>query len=89
LVRDALEQLANEDLGRGLQVAMRNSRGAHFRGEGGAQERVIAAKYARWAKAMEYTHPHVAAILHGLESSYLHDTEWEDNEAKITRRIRY
>jgi len=88
-VRDALEQVANEDLGRGLNVAMRNSRGAHWRGEGGAQERAIAAKYEAWAKAMEYTHPRVAAILHELEKSYLHDAEWEDNEAKIMRRMRY
>jgi hypothetical protein len=88
-VRDALEQIANEDLGRGLNVAMRNSRGAHWRGEGGAQERAIAAKYEAWAKAMEYTHPRVAAILHELEKSYLHDAEWEDNEAKIMRRMRY
>ncbi|QDP18694.1 hypothetical protein [Sphingomonas xanthus] len=88
-VRDALEQVANEDLGRGLQIAKRNSRGAHWRGEGGAQERAIAAKYAGWAKAMEYTHPRVAAILHELELSYLHEAEWEDNEAKIMRRMRY
>lgn len=87
--RDALEQVANEDLGRGLHIAKRNSRGAHWRGEGGAQERAIAAKYAGWAKAMEYTHPRVAAILHELELSYLHEAEWEDNEAKIMRRMRY
>jgi hypothetical protein len=88
-VRDALEQVANEDLGRGLHIAKRNSRGVHWRGEGGAQERAIASEYAGWAKAMEYTHPRVAAILHELESSYLNEAEWEDNEAKIMRRMRY
>ena len=88
-VRDALEQVTNEHLARGLTIAMRNSRGAHWRGEGGAQERSIAAKYAGWAQAMEYTHPRVAAILHGLEESYLREADWEDNEAKITRRMRH
>jgi len=38
---------------------------------------------------MEYTHPPVAAILRELEQSYLRDAEWEDNEAKIMRRMRY
>lgn len=88
-VRDALELLTNEQLEQGLYVAMRNSRGAHWRGEGGAQERTIAAKYAGWAKAMEYTHPRVAAFLRQLEESYLREADWEDNEAKISRRMRY
>lgn len=87
-VRDALEQVMSEHIGRGLHVALRNARGAHWRGEGGAQERVIAAKYGGWAKAMEYTHPRVAAILHELEESYLREAEYEDNDAKITRRMR-
>jgi hypothetical protein len=78
----------SEHIGRGLHVALRNARGAHWRGEGGAQERVIAAKYGGWAKAMEYTHPRVAAILHELEESYLREAEYEDNDAKITRRMR-
>lgn len=88
-VRDALEQVTNEHIERGLHVALRNARGAHWRGEGGAQERELAAKYAGWAQAMEYTHPRVAGILRGLEKSYLRDADWEDNEAKITRRMRY
>jgi len=88
-VRDALQQVMNEHLSRGLTVALRNARGAHWRGEGGAQERDIAARYAGWAQSMEYTHPRVATILHDLEESYLREADWEDNEAKITRRMRY
>lgn len=88
-VRDALEQVANEHIERGLHVALRNARGVHWRGEGGAQERELAAKYRGWADAMEYTHPRVAAILRGVEKSYLSEAEWEDNDAKIARRMRY
>ncbi|WP_337180303.1 hypothetical protein [Sphingopyxis granuli] len=88
-VREALEQVLNEDMGSGVHTGIRNSRGVHWRGEGGSQEREIAAKYAGWANSMEYTHPRVAAILRGLEQSYLHEADWEDNEAKITRRMRY
>jgi hypothetical protein len=88
-VRDALEQVTNEEMGLGIHVALRNSRGVHWRGEGGAQERELAAKYGGWAKAMEYTHPHAAAILRSVEESYLREAEREDNEAKITRRMRF
>jgi hypothetical protein len=87
-VRDALEHVANEEIGRGLAVALRNARGAHFRGVGGDQERELAAKYRGWAQAMEYTHPHVAAMMFDLEKSYLREAEWEDNEARIQRRMR-
>lgn len=88
-VRDALEQVANEHIGRGLEIAVRNARGAHWRGEGGSQERELAEKYRDWAQAMEYTHPRVAAILREIERSYLREAEWEDNDAKIARRMRY
>lgn len=88
-VREALEQVANEHIGRGFEVAVRNARGAHWRGEGGAQERELARKYGDWAQAMEYTHPRVAAILREIEKSYLREAEWEDNGAKIARRMRY
>ena len=88
-VRDALEEVLTEHIDQGLHVALCNARGVHWRGEGGSQEREIAAKYRAWADAMEYTHPKVAAIHRGLEKSYLREAEWEDNDAKITRRMRY
>jgi hypothetical protein len=87
-VRDVLEQVLNRDVDQGLHIALYNSRGAHVRGEGGGAEREIAAKYGSWAKAMEYTHPRVAAFLRSMEKAYLHDAEWHDNDAKIGRRMR-
>ncbi|MBY5762884.1 HigA family addiction module antidote protein [Rhizobium leguminosarum] len=86
-VRDALERVMTEHIERGLHVAMRNSRGVHWRGSGGDQEREIAAKYARWAEAMEYTHPRLAALLRGMEQSYLWDAEREDTDARASRRL--
>ena len=86
--RDVLEQIATEQIQIGIRVALANARGVHWRGEGGAQERELAAKYRGWADAMEFTHPRVAAIMRGLERSYLHQAEWEDNDARVARRIR-
>lgn len=88
-VRDALELVLNEEMALGLEVALRNSRGAHWRGEGGGQERALAAKYGSWAKAIEYTHPRLAAALHAVEDGYLREAEREDEAAKIGRRMRF
>lgn len=86
-IRDALEQIMTEHLERGICVALFNSRGAHARGEGGNQEREIAERYARWADAIEYTHPRVAAMHRSMERSYLRDAEREDTDAKASRRL--
>lgn len=86
-VRDALEQVMTEQIERGLCIALFNSRGVHSRGDGGDQEREIAARYAAWAEAMEYTHPRVAAMHRSMERSYLQDAEREDTEARASRRL--
>ena len=88
-VRDVLEEVMTEHIGVGIEVALHNSRGVHWRGEGGEAERALAAKYAGWAESMEYTHPRVAAVLRNLEQSYLRQADWEDSDAKIARRMRY
>jgi hypothetical protein len=86
-VRDALEKVMTEHIGRGLHMALFNSRGVTRRGEGGDQERNLAAKYAQWAEAMEYTHPRVAAVHREMERTYLYQAEREDTEAKASRRL--
>ncbi|NDW07303.1 HigA family addiction module antitoxin [Jiella pacifica] len=86
-VRDALEQTMTDQIEIGLRIALFNSRGAHFRGEGGNQEREIAARHAGWADAMEYSHPRVAAMHRSMERSYLQDAEREDTDAKANRRL--
>ena len=86
-VRDALEQVMTEHIQRGITMALFNSRGVHSRVEGGSQEREIAARYARWAAAMEYSHPRVAAMHREMERSYLRDAEREDTEAKANHRL--
>ena len=88
VVCDALEQVANEQIKAGMTVALFNSRGVHWRGEGGDQERELASKYGRWADAVEYTHPRVSDILRYMEERYLWDAKREDQEAQINRRMR-
>lgn len=88
VVCDALEQVANEQIKAGMTVALFNSRGAHFRGEGGDQERALANKYGCWADVVEYSHPRVSDILRYMEERYLWDAKREDQEAQVNRRMR-
>lgn len=88
-VRDVLDQVLTNKMESGLTTGIYNARGAHWRGEGGQQERDLAAKYEGWARAQEHTHPHVAAALRRLAASYLRQADWEDDEAGVRKRLRY
>jgi hypothetical protein len=88
-VRDVMEDVQSESMMRGARTGVYNSRGVHWRGEGGDQERELAEKYREWAQALQVSHPFVAAkLLMGLAKTYDHDASCEDTEAGIRRRLR-
>ena len=87
-VRDVLEELHSADIMRGAHTGLFNSRGAHWRGDGGAQERELADKYRAWADALQYSHPYVSSeLLMGMVRTYEHDARREDTEANVKRRL--
>ena len=66
----------------GAQIGRYNSRGV-VGGEGGQ-----AAKYRRWAKALEFTFPFVVSrLLIGLAETYENEAHREQAEAVIRRRL--
>jgi addiction module HigA family antidote len=88
-VRDVMEDVQSESMMRGARTGVYNSRGVHWRGEGGDQERELAEKYREWAQALQVSHPFVAAkLLMGLAKMYDHDASRQDTEAEIRRRLR-
>jgi len=87
-VREALERLQVPDISRGITTGLYNSRGVHWRGEGGGQEREIAQKYRKWADALELSHPFVASIHRHMAETYEHEAKGQDVEARIERRLR-
>jgi hypothetical protein len=88
-VRDVIEEIQSEPMMQGAQTGVYNSRGAHFRGEGGAQERELAEKYRQWGKSLQVSHPFVASkLLMALAKTYDRDASREDTEAGIRRRLR-
>lgn len=88
-VCEAMEGMASSELGRGFHIGVRNSRGVHSRGEGGHQERELAAKYRDWAERLHFDYPYVGGVLESIAASYERDAAREDSEAKVTKRLRY
>jgi addiction module HigA family antidote len=87
-VRDVMEDIQSESMMRGAHTGVINSRGAHWRGEGGDQERGLAEKYRKWGQALQVSHPFVAAkLLMALTQTYDHMASREDTEASIRRRM--
>ncbi len=88
-VCEVLERMASEDIGHGFRIGARNRRGVHSRalGEGGGQERDLAARYRRWAGALRHEFPYVGGVLDEIAASYDGQAGWQDNRAEIWRRL--
>lgn len=87
-VRDVIEDIQSEDLMRGAHTGVYNSRGAHWRGKGGSQERELAEKYRAWSQSLQVSHPFVASkLLMDLAKTYDHEASREDTEEEIGRRL--
>ena len=88
-VCEAMERIASPEIGRGFSIGVRNSRGAHWRAEGGAQERELSAKYRGWSQKLAFEYPYVASVLEEIATSYDREAEWHDSEAKVSKRLRH
>jgi hypothetical protein len=82
-VRSAIEKLASDEVERGLSIERFNMRGVYGKaiGEGGDQERALAAQYREWANAMPGW-PRAAAMLMQISESWLRDAERADLSAQ-------
>ncbi|MBN9495236.1 MAG: HigA family addiction module antidote protein [Alphaproteobacteria bacterium] len=88
-VRDEMEELNSREVFDGAHTGIYNLRGVVVRGEGGAQERELAAKYRGWGEALRYTHPHLSSsLLMAIAKTYEKEAEREDADAGIRRRLR-
>ena len=88
-VCEAMEEIASSEMGSGFHVGVYNSRGAQLRGEGGEQERELAAEYRAWAERLHFDYPYVGGVLEGIAASYEREATWHDSEANISRRLRH
>jgi len=89
-VRDALERIQADDMSSGITMGLFNSRGAHWRGKGGDQEREMAEPYRKWMNALQFSHPFVvSSILKPMFDTYERHAEIHDSEDEIQRRMRH
>ena len=58
-----MESIASPEIARGFSIGVRNSGGAVWRGEGGAQERELGAKYRGWSQKLAFKYPYVASVV--------------------------
>lgn len=86
---EAMEGTASFEIGTGFQIGVINSRGAHWRGEGGEQERELAEKFRAVAERLHFSYPYMGGIIEGIATSYDREAEREDAEAMVNKRLRH
>ncbi len=88
-VCEALEEAASQDIAQGFVIGKRNARSASFRdiGEGGDQERELAAKYRRWARLRRVDYPFASTVINHIADSYEHDAKRQDTQAVLDKRL--
>lgn len=88
-VRQVMEDVQSESMMEGAAIGVYNSRGVHFRGEDGDQERKLAEQYRKWGQSLQFSHPYVSSmLLMDLARTYENEATREDTEAGIRRRLR-
>ena len=88
-VCEALERMSCGEVDRGFIIGTQNAHGVVTRhlGEGGDQERALAAKYRGWAQQIAYEYPHVGSILERIADGYERDAGRQDTDANLQRRF--
>ncbi|WP_371345933.1 hypothetical protein [Ancylobacter sp. IITR112] len=62
----------------------------HSRGQGGEQERELAARYRGWADALQFSHPMLSSsLLMEMAKTYEWEANRHDTEAGVRRRLRH
>lgn len=87
VVCQAMEAIASPHIGEGFSMGVYNSRGVHWRGEGGDQERELAEKYRAMAERLHFKYPNVGSVLEHIARSYDHDAGWHDAETEKDKRL--
>ena len=90
-VRRILEDVESEHVVIGMSIGVRNARGVTTRGlgDGGDQERDLAAKYRNWSKKLSFEYPYVAKnLLEEIARQYDYDAQRWDTTGEIEKRTR-
>ena len=87
-VCEALETVASEDVAEGFRTGKLNARGMVARsGQGGDQERELAAQYRRWAQQRRVDYPFARSVIHSIAQWYDDDAKRQDARAALDKRL--
>jgi hypothetical protein len=88
-VREIVETVASEEMERGFEIAVYNSRGVVTKdpSAGGDQERALADHYEQVATAVSTKSPRTAALLRRIAASYRRDAAREDTDADLRQDL--
>ena len=83
-VRDLLDGIASQQIGKGFITGTHNLRGVTTRDplQGGDQERALEDEYSEQAAKIASKWPHTASLLRSIRESYRHEAQWHDDEAE-------
>lgn len=88
-IREVLEDSGSPEIVSGMITGLYNSRGTVWRGEGGQQERELAAMYRNWSSQLAMQYPFTARMLDGVASNYDRDAEQWDAHSQIRHRLEH
>ena len=86
-VREVIEEIYSNDIATGVDMGIHNSRGVHFKIEGGTEERDLSNLYRNWSKQLTNSHPFVASLLDQIASGFDRQAVWEDSNSSVRRRL--
>ena len=88
-VCDAMEQVGSRVIGEGFISGVLQGRGVTTRaiGEGGKQERELAANYRSWARQRTPHYPFVGSVLNDIAAHYDKEAKRHDDEARIGEKL--
>jgi hypothetical protein len=87
VIREVLEDFGTSELANGMSVGLYNSRGAGWRGEGGAQERGLAEAYQAWSRQLASQYPFTSRMLNDIAKMYGREAEWHDTDSMVRKRL--
>jgi len=87
-VREIFEEIASKDISIGMEIGLRNSRGAGFRPEDGEPERALAKKYRDFAEKVMIKMPFTGRMLMNVAKSYEGEADWHDTDGRVQKRLR-
>ena len=88
-VCEVLQRVGTPDIRTGFAIGVCNQRGAHFREEGGGQERELAAYYRERADQCAVDYPFVKTVIESIARNFDQESQWYDEEDNIRKRLVY